>query len=491
MPASNLNQGSGVAAGYGIGAGLSSFADAYMNALNYQLLKSRAASDAQYQQTMEQVALRHASTEEAEIPIHEAEVNAKFAPYGSDVLEYYGRPPAAGPHGAPMGQSSAPPQQQMPPRGLINPLPLDQVGPQPSPQLIQQSQNDQVQLRQSPVNPLGQGLMGPQPSPGMLQNSQAAQAPGQLPAQSQTRVGGPPQFLSQWQREALQKNMAEAAMMTAKAKADGKNMAYVGDIQGVHLTTQGPYTGDAALAQEKAINENQNLKYAQRSTNQEAMNDYNQNPATQAAKRSAVPMNALIKVLKEKNPYPEEIQGAMRNSIAVQFGNDDEKALDAMMTSPAMTDKLNNYLSMAKSGTPVKEIINGIAQSAINSHVANTQGMIVSQKKAMQILGAHGGNANDPGISLDPNAMRAYQDALNIQKTIPQNISPSQRPDSSWLGRISSWIPGGEAVAAKPATQTKPSKGIITPDILNQYAKKHQMSVESAKQYLGSQGYGF
>ena len=92
MPAQGLNQNSaGIAAGYGIGAGLSSFVDAYQNALNYQLLKAQAAATRDYQQTMAEAAMKHVGNESAELPIKRSEAIVKLGELGgTPVIDYYG-----------------------------------------------------------------------------------------------------------------------------------------------------------------------------------------------------------------------------------------------------------------------------------------------------------------------------------------------------------------------------------------------------------------
>lgn len=461
MPASNLSGNTGEVGG-GIGAGLSSFVQAYQTALNYQLAKSQAAAQANYQDIMGQAVMKNANTDEAykqgelgiegkKIPIAAAEANAKFAPYGSDVLEYYGVNPDGSPKIHDQSQPepdqtaipATPPPAPMPPRGLVNPLPLGQVGPQPSPQLIQQSQQDQAQLRAAPVNPLPQGLVGPQPSPAMLQNSQSAQLPPQpIPAQSapvqpQTRPAGPPQFMPQWQRELLVRNQAEAAKMTAEGTAKGSNTQYGTDARGnIIVTGQSPYTGDALLAQQKTQAEVHDANTNQRSGNMTSVNQFDEDPNTKAARASTVPMNQVLQAMSNKNLGPEQKQAAFMAALKVLDPNvsaESKTPQDALKNSAALTDQVKSILETVQGKGLSDQILNGTLSAAADMQIANTKGMMDASQRAIKAAGFRK-NEIDPNLSVDQSVMRAYQGALSLKNKVGQsNTLPSQRPEGTGL----------------------------------------------------------
>ena len=160
-------------------------------------------------------------------------------------------------------------------------------------------------------------------------------------------------------------------------------------------------------------------------------------------------MNAIVKVLTQKNPTPAQIQAVMRNAMAVQTGVTDDKTLNDIMGTPAVVDRINNAMQMIQTGTPVKEVLNGIAKAAIDQHASNVQLMMLAQQKAQAVMAAHGGDPNDPGIQLDPGAMKAYSGALKLQSQMPTGYTPpAQRPGATWKN---AWgvLPGGAQAPQK------------------------------------------
>lgn len=195
----------------GIGEGLQSFVTAYQTALNYQLEKAKAANLAAYQQQMADVANKNSTIEgqreldqakyqgtlgevaqknagtEAAKQLSEAEYQRTQGRSGqleaiSKLVGEGGTPalealapdmiPGQGQQQAPAPAPAAPQPQA---RGLINPLPPGLMGPQPSPQMVDESQNR--------ANQGMNGLMGPVQPPGMLQGQMA----GTTPTPSQTQ----------------------------------------------------------------------------------------------------------------------------------------------------------------------------------------------------------------------------------------------------------------------------------------------------------------
>lgn len=478
----------------GIGQGLSSFSSAYMTALNYQLEKAKAQALTDYQN--KQAAAADQTATAASANAYTDMLNKLGGPAAfpnakklrmqvpsdvqnqdlDDMLDKMKAPDqdqANGPDPGPALPSQTAnaagllstavnpgqPTPLSPGPGAPIPLPPGMVGP-PAPgargMVGPPAPPQPTQAARSPFEQ-GQGFIGPHlPITGQPASSaqmppilpSLAKSPGLMaippkpnpfaPAQGLYGIFQPGQYPSEQTRQ--------MALGNLKTVAD-KNLEGKGQVYGLNRQTLqpelispsgGPLTPQAALELQKGGLESQNLQYGQRSTNQEAMNDFNQNPATIAAKKSAGPMNEMLKVLKEKNPYPTEIQNMLRNSLAVQFGTTDDKALNDIMSSQPVVDQLNSLIEQAKSGTPVKEIINGIAKTALNSHISKTQDMMIEQKKAMATLAAHQGDPNDPGIALDPATMKAYNGAMQamaaMAKAGTSNAPPPpyQRPGASW-----------------------------------------------------------
>ena len=522
MPASNLSGNTGEVGG-GIGAGLSSFVQAYQTALNYQLAKSQAAAQANYQQQMADVAMKNADIdssyktgmlgiENQKIPIEKAKAASEMGDYFAN--KYGLNPPdAPSPTDSPSGPPTppTPPPAPMPARGLVNPLPLGQVGPQPSPQLIAQSQQNQAQLQKAPVNALPQGQTGPQPSPGMLANSVAAngpmppQGPGQAPMIANGPVGPPaPQAqnlnaMPLWQRKmVMEKNLAsqaELAAATNKSKEAGTNWGYQIDpaTNQVVATTQGPLTGTALLEQQTKQAQLKDITSGSRSAQETISKDFAQEPNVAGAKTAQDFGSQALYNAQHRTPAGDAANYIL--AIKNRFPNEAAHAdtIEAIQNSQSIPDQAKNILNQRVNG-----LFTDAAMNNIMGDIASTNESKYASFKGKQA--DYLNRAQD--YSVTPDVMnRAVQDSaiekthqglVNYMAQRPAYQPPGQRPDAGFLSRMGSNISGfltGQQSQAAPNPST--AKGTISPDVLNQYAKKYGMDIEAAKQHLGGQGYGF
>ena len=430
MPASNLNNGAGnIAAGYGIGAGLQGFVDAYQNALNYQLKKSQAAAEAQYQDVMGQAATRHIQNEANELPIKEAEMNAKFLNMGGNpVAEYYGFKPQA----------------------------VKEAELHPSPQVFMPQQAPQEAPAEPPKPVPGaseqwSGFIGPpRPAAGLIQPP-AAQGPAASPSSPVSQIIGPggkpqqngliaPTVIPEYLRNYTMARSEEAAKNQAESDKTGRGEKWgvVQDPQTglpvAKLISQGPYSGEALLKQQTGEATLLNEKTNQRTGNMTVVNQFDDDPNTKAARASAVPMNQVVQYMNNKNPTPEQKQAAFMAALRVLDPNVSAGAKDVQQitNTASLNDRVRSILDTIKGSGMNDQILNGAISAAADSQIANTRGMMDASQKQIEAAKFRG-NEIDPGLKVDSSVMRAYQGALKLKNQIGGNTLPSQRPNQPGL----------------------------------------------------------
>ena len=433
----------------GIGQGLQAFTSAYQTALNYQLEKSKAAALTDYQQKMADAAQQNSTAASAQAytdQLNKMGSEIAFPNAAKLRMNLPTPPPAEGGMNQDNIATGTPPSLGPEPQGLVNPgkpglLPAGMVGPPTPPQ---PTQADRTNFENSPA------FVGPHlPITGQPLSSAQAKLPSQLPAQGSpgSLPIGPNPFApikglygifkpgiypTEQERQIALGNMKIVSDKNLESPKTGMTYALNRQtLQPEVVSVGGPLEPQAAQEAKNKQLEGQNLQFGARSTNQAVINDYKESAAFQTAQKSAVPMNAVVKILNQKNPTPEQIQNAMRNVVSVQTGVSDQRALDDLMNSPAIVDKVNNIVARIKAGVPAKEVIYGMAKSAIDQHISNTEIMMLKQQNAAAEMAARGGDASDPGLALDPGAMSAYKGAMKLQGQLPKGyVAPNQRPNS-------------------------------------------------------------
>lgn len=429
----------------GIGEGLQSFVTAYQTALNYQLAKKQQAALENYQDVMSQAALKNSGTEtlkqqseaqyqtgmlgveQNKIPIGQAEANAKFLEMGgTPAAQYYGFKPSQNSLQSDQLQTTQP-APQAPARGLVNPLPPGMVGPQPSQGMVNQSQQR------------AQGLMNQQqPTSGML-----------------NKGNGPPEILPTFQRQFNMEQQKEANKLNAESQGKGTAQTWGIDPRtgGPTLLSQGPYTGEAALGLEQKKGEILNQATNQRSGNITAVNQFNDDVDTKAARASASPMNRIVQFMNKPNMSPADKEAAFAAAINVMHPETGSgaKTIDDLMKAPGASDRLKNELSKIEGAGLDDNTLNQTISAAADAHIANTQGMQQASqyaKKQAQFRGLQ----QDPGLQINPSVTKAYNSALALKKNLPAYIQPANRPNPSWLEQASGFLSGSGSNSAPQMT---------------------------------------
>lgn len=410
----------------GVGEGLQSFVSAYQNALNYQLQKSQAAALANYQDVMSQAASKNASTESAKqqseaqyqqgmlandtqkIPISQADANAKFLELGgTPAVQYYGFPPSQKQTQSDQVQSSQPSTQSQA-RGLVNPLPPGMVGPQPSPQMVQSSQQQAQQ---------NQGLMNsPSPGSGML--------------------SGPPDIVPTYQRNFNMEQMKIAGAKQNESDEKGTNQKWGIDPKTGMATmlSQGQYTGDALLGQQQKQAEIKNAAGNMRSANVLPVTQFNDSVSAKMARASASPMIRLSEFLNKPNMSPADKEAAFaaaQNVLHPETGQE-ATSIDDLLKAPGASDRLKNEFSKIQGKGLDDNTLNQAISAAATAHVANTKSMQQASAYAKQQAQKRG-DPTDPGLNVDPNVLTAYQSASKILKNSSYGYTqPSQRSGNDW-----------------------------------------------------------
>ena len=438
----------------GIGQGLQSFATAYQTALNYQLEKAKAASQTAYQQQMADVANKNAATEAAK-----QSSEAQFQGTQGDVLkqnaatesakqqseaEYqktHGRTEQVealskliGEGGTPAVQGYAPdllplqsqgqpvpvrtPEAPPPSKGLINPLPPGLMGPQPSPQMVQDSQDQAAQLQKQPVNPLGPGLMGPPPPPGMLAQSQALQA--QKAAMPQQGTNSLPYIPSNLERSQAF-SMAEKGFMKDPQTGEVKYLP-------------GPI-GDRAKTEDQLKSaEYINAKTNTRSGYGTVASQFKEDAAVVEANKAQTYVAQGLKAYALASKGNTQAQNTLFESAAKAEGLSDTDPKEVLKDGSA-SQRLKNIASQFVNGTVTQKMLDTLVQDMHESYSSRMGA--VQAVKPLYVSRAQQAQADPNLVTATPALDKTLRDSQKIMRSIPAQTQGEPPSLSNGFGLLS------------------------------------------------------
>lgn len=307
-------------------------------------------------------------------------------------------------------------------------------------------------------------------------DDQAAQSWPQLVQQMQSQGLPVDNLPKTWDRGAVQ----QAFQIAGQHKEALENQLTQANI--------GAKRAEAALAPVKLQNE----LYGSRSPNAELTSQYDKQAAP--IRSSQLAMKQMID--NYNHPSPQGDASLILNAFKIKFPTaPDVNSLKELSESQAASDQWKQMATKALKGGLDKNTRDNLMRDGVSTFRANYESLQGIQRRYQDRQSVQG--VNDPSLTAEPAVEGTFKDAMALQDKIGKYVPPTERPGlMGGIANAASKIVGGKAensAAAdektKEQAQYRKAGAPVSADEAAQYATRHKMKLNAAKEYLRSQGY--